>query len=692
MPNQLIHESSPYLLQHAHNPVDWHAWNAAALQLARTVNKPLLLSIGYSACHWCHVMAHESFEDAAIAKVMNQHFVCIKVDREERPDLDKIYQFAHQMLSQRPGGWPLTVALTPQGHAPFFAGTYFPPTARLHLPGFAEVLEQVAEHFAANQTALQDYHHKFTHALQQLNPTRTAATPQNLLPRAVAMLARQFDADYGGFGSAPKFPHPTQVQLLLMQASEVPADADTDVQAEAHEPAPNRHSARDMAYETLRSMADGGLYDQLGGGFFRYTVDAQWTIPHFEKMLYDNAQLLGLYGDAWQLFQHAPFAATARATAHWVIHAMQLADGGYAATVDADSTEGEGQYYVWAEAELRAALSPAQYRTLAQYYGLHGEPNFEGKWHFNVALTSPASADDSLAISNATSSTTSFELHTSQQILLRTRQQRSPPARDDKILTAWNGLMIRGMARAGRMLACESFIDSAARSADFMRAKLWQNARFAASYRNGTATLNGYLDDYAFMLEGLLELLQARWRADDLAFARAIADAMLTHFEDAEGGFFFTAHDHETLLYRPKSGADDAIPSGNAAAIAGLLKLGYLLAESRYLHSAETALGLFAAELDRQPSVNAAMTIAAQYAVQHTQVILSGEPASVGAWQRWCNQQYWPYTSVYAIDAPTPAIPASQTPPPTGAIAVVCRGLHCEAPIDNLPQLQQTLP
>ncbi len=688
MPNQLINQTSPYLLQHANNPVNWHPWAEPTLELARDQHKPILLSIGYAACHWCHVMERESFENDAIAEIMNKHFVCIKVDREERPDLDKIYQLAHQMLTQRSGGWPLTIALTPDGHAPFFAGTYFPSEARYNMPGFGELLEKIAAHFTDNAGTLSDYHLSFNKALEKLNPQSSASklpAPATALNNATAHLEKQYDSEFGGFGNAPKFPHPTQLELLLV-ATENPDSANTqDVKKDSKK-------SVEMTRNTLTHMARGGLFDHLGGGFFRYAVDRQWHIPHFEKMLYDNAQLLSLYCDGYHLFGNPQYAETARSTAQWVIADMQQPEGGYSSTLDADSEGQEGKYYVWSETDLRAVLSENEYVLLEHHFGLFGEANFEGCWHFNM---NPETASSSSTDSEMEPEIAALAIAKAK--LLAIRSQRIRPDLDHKSLTAWNGLMIKGMAKAGRILQQPEFIQSAQRSVDFVRNNMWQGmlshkGRMLATCCQGKARLNGYLDDYAFMLDGLLELLASTWRTTDLEFAIAICDAMLERFEDREkGGFFFTSHDHEKLLYRPKYGADDAIPSGNAAAILGLLKLGNLLGESRYLQSAETALSLFADDLQHHPSVNALMTVALQYiGDQHSTVIIRGSDEDNQAWQQFCTNRYRPLTSVFAIgkDATLPPTLAARKADKT-TVAYVCKGSHCTPPITSLDALKK---
>ncbi len=716
MSNHLCNQTSPYLLQHANNPVDWHAWGEPALALASARNQPILLSIGYAACHWCHVMAHESFENPRIAKIMNEHFICIKVDREERPDLDKIYQLAHQMLTERAGGWPLTIVMTPDGHAPFFAGTYFPPESRFNLRGFPELLEDIVAHYQAHADKLKDHHHIFSNALIQLNPMADSAVASHLLPQPVeclktacADLNAQFDTTFGGFGGAPKFPHSTQLELLL-QGNSLGNNLGVEL----------KNSNLDQRVElTLDRMALGGLFDHLGGGFFRYSVDREWKIPHFEKMLYDNAQLLALYAQAAAQFggkSKRLYRETAEATAEWIIREMQQESGGFSATLDADSEGQEGKYYVWEQTDLSAILIDEHFNIIENYFALFGEPNFDGKWHFNVG----PEVDLELLWASAD---THNALNLARENLLKIREQRVRPDLDEKVIASWNGLAISALAKAGRILNQPSYIESAQKSLTFIRNNHWRGDRMLSVCTQGQAALNAYLDDYAFVLMGVLDLLEAQWRSSDLEFAIDVCDAMIKLFEDAEmGGFFFTSHDHEKLLYRPKYGADDSIPAGNGAAILGLLKLGMLIGESRYLDSAHKALQLFTAELQKQPSVNALMTLALQHSdsgyggdsgdggdggggdgdsaiMRGGVVIVRGSEEEIRQWrgdfygdlqhdfQRGTHHDNGGLTSVYWIPSTTKNLPpglAVKNYPGT-AVAYLCQGMTCSLPL-NSPQ------
>jgi uncharacterized protein YyaL (SSP411 family) len=629
-------------------------------------------------------MAHESFEDPKIAEVMNRLFVCIKVDREERPDLDRIYQTAHHILTNRPGGWPLTVALTPRGHAPIFAGTYFPPEPRHGMPGFADLLERIAAHYREKRDDMDGHVDSFRRALSGLNPGNTPADaptqPSRALEQALQTLKQQFDPAHGGFGDAPKFPHPTQLELLLRMASGKSNTADL---------------ARAMLVKTLHCMHRRGLYDQLEGGFFRYSVDREWRIPHFEKMLYDNAQLLGLYADAWHLTGNDGFRKTATGTAEWVMAEMQQGHGGFASTLDADSEGEEGRFYVWPETDLRAILTEAEYTAVEGRFGLYGDPNFEGNWHLNLA--DDVAVDDGTADNDGDdTSVASSDLQNALAKMRRVRAERVPPALDDKILTSWNGLMIRGMARAARRLDSSALVESARRAADFIHAHLFVGGRLRVSYRDGRSSLNGYLDDYAFLAEGLMELLQSGWRQRDFQLLQACCDALLAHFEDREkGGFHFTAHDHESLLYRPKSGADDAIPAGNGAAARVLYRVGLLLGEPRYVRAAERTLALFGPDLARSPSVFASLLLAATECHQDsTCIVLRGSRDSLAEWMSRVETVRGFHCQVYPVPSEAVDLPAGLTQKPAvpgATLAYICRGFQCDAPIRDIDTLLEQM-
>lgn len=610
--NRLSREISPYLQQHAGNPVDWYPWGDEALNQARELDKPILLSIGYSACHWCHVMAHESFEDDSVAKLMNQYFVNIKVDREERPDLDHIYQTAHALLTGRHGGWPLTMFLTPQ-QQPFFGGTYFPKQARYTLPGFTEILPRVAAFYHEHRAEIERQGAELAQAFARTMPENKRGELDDApLVEAMRALSAGFDELHGGFGNAPKFPHPAELELCLREAVRL---EDTNL---AH-----------MTLHTLERMACGGIYDQLGGGFFRYSVDERWEIPHFEKMLYDNAQLLPLYADAWQLTRNPLFKRIVEETAGWVVREMQSPEGGYYSTLDADSEHEEGKYYVWRRDEIRGALDAREYTVCEMLYGLDGQPNFEGRWHLRESRPL-----DRVAIQLGYGKEVCRKLlDDARAKLLAVREKRVRPGRDDKILTAWNGLMIKGMARAARIFDREDWLRSARAAAEFIRNHMWHNSRLCAvngDKESGVA----YLDDYAFMLEALLELLQAEFKSQDLGWGRELVEVLLVQFQDTErGDLFFTANNHEPLIYRPKPVHDNATPNGNAVAVHALQRLSLVLGEPRYAEVAQQILRLYSDAMHANPSGFATMLMALQeYIRPPILLILRGEGSQLAPW------------------------------------------------------------
>jgi len=656
MRNRLGEETSPYLKQHADNPVHWHAWNDEALAEARRSGKPILLSVGYSACHWCHVMAHESFEDEATAHLMNDLFVNIKVDREERPDLDKIYQTSHQLMSGQAGGWPLTVFLTPD-QIPIFTGTYFPKERRYGMPAFREVLTAIDQYYRGKSDEIRANGARLVDAL---GSTQTAGADDFAeLTRAPLETARErlndnYDAEHGGFAGGPKFPHTTSLELLL-----------------AHWHAHRDEDALRMVTHTLDCMAQRGLYDHLGGGFFRYSVDRFWAIPHFEKMLYDNAQLLALYADAYVATGTPAYARVASETAEWVMRDMQDPRGGFYSTLDADSEHEEGKFYVWTPAELDAVLSGDEAALAKRAFGLERPPNFEGKhWHLHLAEAPEAAAANTLERARAK--------------LLAAREKRVWPGRDEKLLVSWNGLMIFGLARAARALDRPDFAESAERAVDFIRAELWRDGRLKATYKDGRARFAAYLDDYAFLAYGVLELLQFRWRSSDLELARELVEVLLAHFEDPRGGFFFTADDHERLIHKPKPFSDEAVPAGNGIAALALLSLGHLLGEQRYLEAAERAVRAALHTLERYPDAHATLLRALHELLTPPKlVVLRGTEDELAPWQRKLASTYEPHRLAIAIprDARLSGLLAERAPRER-AVAYVCEGMTCRAPVE----------
>ncbi len=680
--NALASATSPYLQQHAGNPVDWYPWGPEALERARAEGKPILLSIGYSACHWCHVMAHESFEDDETAALMNKLFVNIKVDREERPDLDRIYQIAHQMLSQRGGGWPLTMFLTPDDHTPFVGGTYFPKESRYGLIGFKDLLVRVEDYFRTGRDEIRSRSDLLHEAFGTLNPPAVASATLDRAPIAEArrQLAGSFDSQFGGFGSAPKFPHPTNIERLLR-----------DWRASAQRPEPDLEALY-MATRTLRSMAEGGIYDQLAGGFSRYSVDTWWMIPHFEKMLYDNGPLLALYAQAATATGDALYRRIALETAGWVIRDMQSPEGGYYSTLDADSEGHEGKFYVWDRAEVERILTPAEFALFARRFGLDREPNFEDvHWHLHVFESLETLATES----GQSTGDVARILDSAREKLRVVRERRVWPGRDEKILVAWNGLMVRGMAIAARHLRRPEIADSATRAVDFIRSRMWIDGRLRATYKDGKAHLAAYLDDYVFLAEAILELLQVRWRTSDLDFARALIDAVLTHFTDPkDGGFYFTADDHEALLHRSKTFGDDATPAGNGIAALVLNRLGLLLGETRYLDAAERTLRAGWAPLTKYPQAHTTLLNALDEMLAPIEtVIIRGTAADVAQWQSELAALYAPNRQVFAIASNATDLPPALAEKKPGAVtlAYVCTGTTCDAPIASLSALVRRL-
>ena len=678
--NRLIAQASPYLRQHAHNPVDWYPWGEEAFGRARELNRPVHLSVGYAACHWCHVLAAESFEDEATAALLNEQFVNIKVDREERPDVDRIYQIAQQMLTHGPGGWPLTMFLTAE-RLPFFGGTYFPPEPRHGLPGFPDLLRRVAEYYAAHRETLDGQRAALEAAFASIDPPAArsdlvlGAEP---LEAARAGLERSFDARWGGFGGAPKFPHPSSIERLLRHWR-------ASVQ---HEPPDLK--ALYMAGLTLTRMAEGGIHDALGGGFCRYSVDERWGIPHFEKMLYDNAWLLGVYADAYRASGDELYGAVARDTGEWMRREMQSAEGGFYASLDADSDGHEGSYYVWSREEVRATLEADEYAAFAPYYGLDQPPNFEGRWHLCVARAAgPLAAELGLEVAQLAE-----RLEGARGKLLAVRERRVRPARDEKILTAWNGLAIAGLARAAGALQCAGLQESASRALSFAQRTLWRDGRLAATDSAGGARLNAYLDDYVFLADGVLELQQLRLRPSELRFACELMDVVLAHFAAGEGGFYFTSDDHEPLLHRLRTFADEALPAGNAVAARVLLRLGYLLGESRYLQAAEGIVRAGWAPLAHHPPSHATLLNALEELLDPPEiVILRGDPDTLRSWQRELSRLYAPRRMVLAAAADAEDLPPAIADKPArgAATAYLCRGSVCSEPIETLGALAEAL-
>jgi uncharacterized protein YyaL (SSP411 family) len=567
--NRLQDETSPYLLQHADNPVDWRPWGEEALRAAQETDKPIFLSVGYAACHWCHVMAHESFEDPQIAEIMNESFVNIKVDREERPDIDTIYMDAVVAMNGQ-GGWPLSVFLTPQAE-PFYGGTYFPPAPRYNMPSFREVLLHVARLWQKNREQIEQTgaqlrehvasHFSFRAAAEALNPES--------FERASGILFKTYDWTNGGWGGAPKFPQASVIEFLLRKHHR---DGDG--------------LALEMAVHALDHMARGGIFDQLAGGFHRYSVDAQWRVPHFEKMLYDNALLVQAYLHAWLVCGKPLFRTVVEMTLDFLHREMRHAEGGFYASLDADSEGVEGKYYLWSEAEIGAVLKGEENALFPAAYGVSEEGNFEGKNVLHRAET----LEDISKRSGMFSEDVSRILDSAREKLLRIRAGRIPPAADDKVVTAWNGLLLTSYAEAARALSRPDYLETARSLADFLVGSMLEEGKLMRTWRGGLARHGAYLEDHAAFAEGLLSLYQADFDPRWYRAAVVQAGEILANFADSAGGFFDTRQDHETLIARPKSLQDSPIPSGSTMAVSLLLKLASFSGENRYRDAAETAL------------------------------------------------------------------------------------------------------
>jgi uncharacterized protein YyaL (SSP411 family) len=589
MANRLAQETSPYLLQHRDNPVDWYPWGAEALARARELDRPILLSVGYSACHWCHVMERESFEDPETAAYMNEHFVSVKVDREERPDVDALYMEAVQAISGH-GGWPMTVFLDPDG-VPFYGGTYFPPDESRGMPSFRMVMEAVLDAFVNRREELRERAPQTRSRLAAIGAVEPASeTPgAELLEGAVGALTAGADLERGGFGGAPKFPPSSALALLLARGAEAPVE------------------------RTLDAMLAGGIYDQLGGGFARYSVDAAWLVPHFEKMLYDNAQLAVAYLHGWQAFGHERYRRVCEETLDWALREMRGPEGGFYSALDADSEGEEGRFYVWTPEEMRAALGEDA-EPIAAFYGISEAGNFEGRNVLHLAGGATAPEPEGLA--------------EARRLLFEARAERVRPGLDDKRLASWNALMLAALAECGAALGRADYLDAARGCAEFVLRDLRDpEGRLLRTYKNGEGRFNAYLEDHAFLLEALLTLYEASFERRWFEGARELAETTIARFGDRErGGFYSTSDDHEQLIARRKEIGDHPIPSGNSAAALGLLRLEALTGERSYGEWAAGVLRLFAKAAPRRPDAFAHLLRALDFQLSPTrEVALIGD-------------------------------------------------------------------
>ena len=655
MPNRLAQETSPYLLQHRDNPVDWYPWGEEALRRARELDRPILLSVGYSACHWCHVMERESFEDAATAAYMNEHFVSVKVDREERPDVDALYMEAVQAISGQ-GGWPMTVFCDPEG-VPFYGGTYFPPDESRGIPSFRMVMEAVVDAFAGRREELRERAAETRARLGAIGAIEPAAEGPGaeLLETALTALRHSADAERGGFGGAPKFPPASALELLLARGE-------------------NEHVEL-----TLDAMMAGGIYDQLGGGFSRYSVDGAWVVPHFEKMLYDNALLARAYLHGWQALGHERYRRVCEQTLDWALREMRGPEGGFYSALDADSEGEEGRFYVWTPEQMRAVLGEDAQVTI-EFYGVGEAGNFEGA---NVLRRAAGAAAEEPA-----------GLEAARRALFEARSERTRPGLDDKRLTAWNALMLAALAEAGAALGREDYLEAARRCAEFVLADLRDaRGRLLRTFKDGEGRLNAYLEDHAFLLEALLTLYEASFEPRWYEQAEALAATTIARFGDpARGGFFSTSDDHEELIARRKEIGDHPIPSGNSAMALGLLRLAALSGDRAYEQQAEGVLRLFAKAAPRQPDAFAHLLRALDFHLSPVkEVALIGDDLTELA--AVVRGGYRPHL-VLAGGAEGSAAPTLLADRPAfegKPTAYVCEHFVCRAPVTAAQQLADLL-
>jgi uncharacterized protein YyaL (SSP411 family) len=664
MANRLARETSPYLLQHSENPVDWYAWGEEALGRAREEDRPILLSVGYSACHWCHVMERESFEDPETAAYMNEHFVNVKVDREERPDVDAIYMEAVQAISGQ-GGWPMTVFLDPDG-VPFYGGTYFPPDESRGMPSFRMVMEAVVDAFERKREEIRERAGETRSRLGAIGAIEPAAEPPEaaMLEQAVERLLAAADRERGGFGGAPKFPPASALELLMTRGAGA---------------APDASRARETVERTLDAMMAGGIYDQVGGGFARYSVDAGWLVPHFEKMLYDNALLARAYLHGWQAFGHERYRRVAEETLDWMLREMRGPEGGFLSALDADSEGEEGRFYVWTPAQLEELLGEAA-AEVAAHYGVSEGGNFEGAsiLHLPGGAAGPRPEG----------------LEEARRALYEARAKRVWPGLDDKRLASWNALAIAALADAGAALGREDYLDAAREAAGFVLGSMRdEEERLLRTYKDGRARLNAYLEDHAFLLEALLTLYEASFEQRWFDEARALAETMIERFGDSErGGFFSTSSDHEELIARRKEVGDHPIPSGNSAAALGLLRLAALTGEREYERRAEGVLRLFARPAAGHPEAFAHLLRALDFQLAPTrEVALVGEDlAALAAVVRGGLRPHL-VAAGGAEGTSSPRLLADRPTVEGRPTAYVCENFTCQAPVTDPKALAELL-
>lgn len=664
--NRLASESSAYLLQHASNPVDWYPWGDEALDLARRLDRPILLSIGYSACHWCHVMERESFENPEIARLMNEHFVCIKVDREERPDVDHVYMKALQGMTGR-GGWPMTMFLTPDGR-PFYAGTYFPPEDRGGMPGLPRVLLGVSRTWADKRDEVGESADRVVAFLSgDRAETGPAVFDESALEQASSTLASFMDAEHGGFGRAPKFPGTMALSLLM--------------ESELSRPDPGR---RALVQLTLDRMAAGGIRDHLGGGFHRYSVDRVWLVPHFEKMLYDQALLATLYLDAGRFFRERRYASVAEEILDYVVREMTDEGGGFFSAQDADSEGEEGKFFVWTPEEIAGVLGSERAEAFCEAYGVTAAGNFEGRTILHLPVSRPL-PDDLLGAG----------LKRSREQLLDARSRRVPPATDRKIVADWNGLMISAMARGGRALGRRDFVAAAERAAAFVGSAMIDESGLKHVHAGGSSRVPGFLDDHAFFGRACLDVFEVRPQPGLLRTAVWCADRLLAEFAGEDGGFWFTGSRGENLVARTCDLHDGAVPAGNSVAAELMLRLWSLTGEERYRRAGQGVVDRFLADALRNPYGSAHLLAVAERSRRGWRTVaVVGEPDARERLSDAARDVYDPASTVIAFDSDEDWLPAAlrgKAAPPAGARAYVCEAATCSAPVGEPAELVRLL-
>lgn len=664
VPNRFINEKSPYLLQHCYNPVDWYPWGAEAFEKAKSEDKPIFLSIGYSTCHWCHVMERESFEDEEVAKVLNDNFVAIKVDREERPDIDHIYMNVCQALTGS-GGWPLTIIMTPE-KKPFFAGTYFPKRARMGYPGLIEILEKIAEIWNVEKDSLLEVSENILdHIKSDSEADFTGKLDLKTAGKAFRGFKASFDSEYGGFGRAPKFPTPHNLQFLL-RYWKITNDA----------------NALNMVEKTLVSMYRGGIYDHVGYGFSRYSTDREWLVPHFEKMLYDNAELAIAYLEAFQATGKEQYGEVARQIFEYVLRDMTSPEGGFYSALDADSEGVEGKFYLWSPKEIAEILDEDAAVKFSAYYGINEKGNFESKSIPNL-LHNEAAFE---GIKNNPVENYRKKVHAA-------REKRVQPYKDDKILTSWNGLMIAALAMGARVLDNKEYLEAAEKAVNFIRSKLMQSdGRLLARYREGEAAYPGYLDDYAFLIWGIIELYEAAFKAEYLKLALDLESDMMKYFYDEDnGGFYLYGSDSEELIVRPKDVYDGAIPSGNSVAAVNFLRLGRLTGNHELEDKAYEQLKTFGSIIEGHPMGYTHMLMALLFInSKASEIVIVGRHDDQNARRmlELVNKSFQPFTVVAFKDS---EVVEGQIMIDGKATAYVCENFTCRAPVTDLHEFENIL-